>query len=519
MTNEFTRRFILAGLASGAGQAALAEGLGASLRPLARSEPIETAEADVATPELIRPRERPENLGVPEAANIDDILKKAKLGGNVSICLRDTSSGRVIEQVDGFEGLPPASVSKVVTTLYARKMLGPGYRFETHLVATGPVENGVIQGDLLLIGGGDPEFDTNAMAAMIIALKDQGVTGATGALRGWGGALPLVERLDPTQPDQVGYNPTISGMTLNFNRVHFTWRRAGNGYDFTMDGRSDTYVPVVKIARMKAVNRSRPVYTYSDGGTFDSWTVASKKLGNGGTRWLPVRKPVRYADEVFVVLARYLGIELTLGDPVSEPPRGQILVTHESEDLDHIMKDMLKYSNNLTAEICGLTATRAYQGEVKDLKESARHMEEWAASELGLEGGHFVDHSGLGQESRMSAAALTRALANVHGKGLRPLLKPIPIRNENYQVQKGYPLEVMAKTGTLFFVSSLSGYVRRPGGQDMAFAIFTANEKLRTKVDSEVEESPAGAPGWNRRAKILQLDLLKRWGTLYGNQS
>ena len=86
--------------------------------------------------------------------------------------------------------LAPASVTKAVTALYALDTLGRGHRFATRLLAAGPVEDGVLRGDLVLAGGGDPTLDTDALADMAAGLKRAGVREVTGAFRVWGGAVP-----------------------------------------------------------------------------------------------------------------------------------------------------------------------------------------------------------------------------------------------------------------------------------------------------------------------------------------
>ena len=61
---------------------------------------------------------------------------------------------------------------------------------------------------------------------------------------------------------------------------------------------------------MQVVDRAGPVYTYRRGDGVDEWTVARGALGNGGARWLPVRRPDLYAAEVFQTLVRSHGIVL-----------------------------------------------------------------------------------------------------------------------------------------------------------------------------------------------------------------
>ncbi len=207
-------------------------------------------------------------------------------------------------------GLLPASVTKAITALYALDTLGGDHRFETRIAVTGEVVEGEVQGDLILVGGGDPTLDTNMLAAMAGQLQDAGIRSIKGGFKVYQGHLPVLSRIDPDQPDHVSYNPGISGVALNFNRVHFEWKRGNNGYAVTMDGRSDKYRPEVAMAVMQVQDRASPLYTYREETKRDNWTVAKPALGRGGSRWLPVRKPGLYAGDVFATMAGANGIRL-----------------------------------------------------------------------------------------------------------------------------------------------------------------------------------------------------------------
>ncbi|MFD0858816.1 D-alanyl-D-alanine carboxypeptidase/D-alanyl-D-alanine endopeptidase [Roseovarius aquimarinus] len=461
----------------------------------------------------LRPNPRPSDLGqLPDAGRLID---EARLGGRVGFAVVDMTSGQVLESREGATGFPPASVTKALTALYALEALGPTYRFRTRLVATGPVVDGIIQGDLVLAGGGDPVLDTDALGDMAAGLKSAGVRGVTGAFRVYGGALPYERVIDASQPDQVGYNPAISGLSLNFNRVHFQWQRGANGYAVTMDARSSRYRPEVSIARMQISDRAAPIFVYQDGGDHDQWSVARGALGTSGTRWLPVRRPAEYAGEVFASLARAQGI--TLGAPRMQQgaPSGDTLVSHLSDPLPELLTGMLKFSNNLTAELIGLTATQARTGGVASLDASAQQMTAWARGSLGLEGARFVDHSGLGDSSRVSPLALARVLAAAQRHAaLRPMLKEFRMRGRNGGFDDNHPVRVDAKTGTLHFVSALAGYATGPSGRPLAFAIFTEEQSRRAAIAGLPDDSPPGVSDWNRRAKGLQQALLERWGSV-----
>ncbi|WP_415922032.1 D-alanyl-D-alanine carboxypeptidase/D-alanyl-D-alanine-endopeptidase [Tateyamaria sp. SN6-1] len=496
MVRRVSRRLFLGFMGAGAAQAVMAAPPAASLRPVVRG--AGHAKKAIAGPETL--------------------IARAELGGRVAYAVADPRTGKMLETVNAKVGTPPASVAKAITALYALNALGPSHRFTTQVVATGGVSNGVVQGDLVLVGGGDPTLDTNGLAALVQALKDRGIREVRGDFKVAEGVLPYTKTIDRDQPDHVGYSPAVSGIALNYNRVHFEWKRSGNGYGVTMDARSDRYRPAVYSSTMAIVNRDLPVYTYKDGGRTDDWTVSRRALGGGGSRWLPVRNPALYAGDVFQTLMRAQGIVLKAPKVVARTPSGTALAVHRSGELRVILRDMLRFSTNLTAEMVGMAATRARTGKVASLKASASEMSRWASASLGASGTRLVDHSGLGGASKMTADGMVRALVKVHAaSGLRPILKPFAMRDANRRVIKDHPIAVDAKTGTLNFVSGLAGYMTARDGSELAFAIFCADEKTRGRIAKANREAPRGARSWNRRAKALQQQLIERWGALYGS--
>ena len=496
-------------------------------RPITRRLFVTSALAALASPAAadppamsLRPLLRPPGLGAGRAAAaVEALVAEARLQGDVGYAVVDAGTGDVLEARAPGTALPPASVTKAVTALYALDALGAAHRFETRLIAAGPVEGGVLRGDLVLAGGGDPTLDTDALADMAAALKRAGVREVTGAFRVWGGAVPYRRAIEPRQPVHAGYNPALSGLSLNYNRVHFEWTRAGGDYAISMDARSGRYRPDVTVARMRIADRSFPVYTYQDAGARDDWTVARGALGGGWARWLPVRKPELYAGEVFSTFARSQGIVLKAPQIVEgAAPDGATLITHESAPLPEILRGMLRYSTNITAEMVGIAASTRRRGRALDLAASAREMTGWAKATLGMETAELRDHSGLDDRARLSAADMARALAAAgRAAALRPLLREFTMRDARGRPLRNHPVEVQAKTGTLYFVSALAGYVAAPDGREMAFAILTASDDLRSRVDPSRDTRPPGARNWNRRAKQLQQALIERWSARYGS--
>ncbi|GGB05438.1 D-alanyl-D-alanine carboxypeptidase/D-alanyl-D-alanine endopeptidase [Allosediminivita pacifica] len=494
MKTALSRRFFLAGLAAAGATGALAEAPKTSLRPVARGE----------------------ELAARAIESVDQMIADSRLVGDVAFAVADARSGKLLEAHNAATGLPPASVAKALTSAYALDVLGPGYRFMTQVVADGPIEDGVLKGDLILVGGGDPTLGTNELADLAAAMKAEGLLEVEGAFRVWDGALPYQDRIDPGQPDHVGYDPAVCGLNLNFNRVHFEWKRGGGGYDVTMEARSDRFRPAVEVAAMSVEARTGPVYTYERREGRDLWTVAQGALGDGGARWLPVRNPAIYAGEVFQTFARSHGIVLKKPTRADAGPRGLVLARHESEPLREILRDMLKWSTNITAEVVGMTASLARGAKVETLADSAAAMNQWAVEELGLAGPALADHSGLGDDSRISPADMMGALVALRQReaGLKALLKDVPVRDQQYRVVEDHPLSVHAKTGTLNFVSGLAGYIDAPDGTELAFAYFSADLETRAGLSKAERERPPGWAVWNRRSKLLQQRLIERWGIM-----
>ncbi len=497
MSARITRRGVLAGLLGAAAVPALANAPARSLRPVLR----------------------PATLGLPTPPAGAELVARARLDARVAYSVADAGSGQMLESRDSKVPLPPASVAKALSALYALEVLGPQHRFVTRLVATGPVEDGKLKGDLVLAGGGDPTLDTDGLAALAEGLKEAGVREVTGAFRVWGGALPFVPTIDVEQPDHVGYSPAVSGLNLNFNRVHFEWARKGGEWDITMDAPTVKHQPDVTMATMEVKDRRAPVYTYTDEPGRDVWTVAEWALGNGGGRWLPVRKPELYAGEVLQILVRSHGIVLKDAELAETEPEGDVLASFESAPLRQILEDMLYHSTNITAECVGMSASRARDPGVATLRESAAAMNDWFSAEFGVSGIALVDHSGLGGDSDVTSNAMVRVLATERARSrLHPILKDITMRDSQRRPVRDHPLDVKAKTGTLNFVSGLAGYLTGPDGTVLAFAIFAADVPRREALSEAERERPPGARSWNGRAKILQQALLDRWGYLHATE-
>lgn len=485
---RLTRRTMLLGAASSGATAAWSEAPIVSRRPVARP---------VSDDMIAR------------------LLATSGVSGDIGVVLADAQTGVVIDAYGADMLHPPASVSKAVTALYALEHLGSQFQFETAIFADGPVSDGILDGNLILAGGGDPNLVTDQLAELAQRLHAAGITQVTGDFYVWDDALTNLDEIDASQLDYLGYNPTVTGLNLNFNRVHFEWKREDDDFATFMDARSDNYRPAVTTSRISIADRNDPVFTYRDLGQADQWTVARAALNDAGSRWLPVRHPALYAGEVFATFARSHGIRLKAPKEIAQIPLGATqIAVFQSEQLSEMMRAMMRYSTNITAEAAGLTTTIADTGQKWGLRASSARMARWAGRRAGGITPLFADHSGLGDTSRMTAADMVQFLtAPDVVQTLHPIMKDIPVRNNAGDVIAAAQGAVQAKTGTLNFVSNLAGYLRGADGRKLAFAIFASDMQAREIGKLEGGEQPRGARQWNRDARRLQHRLLRHWTT------
>jgi D-alanyl-D-alanine carboxypeptidase/D-alanyl-D-alanine-endopeptidase (penicillin-binding protein 4) len=123
---------------------------------------------------------------------------------------------------------------------------------------------------------------------------------------------------------------------------------------------------------------------------------------------------------------------------------------------------------------------------------------------------HFVDHSGLGDLSRVSPADAINMLSSPNVmQTLEPILRDVRLVGDDQQIIEKDGMRVRAKTGTMNFVSTRAGYVRTDKGRELAFAIFASDLEAREAGKLGGAERPRGARSWNTRARRLQQDILK----------
>lgn len=489
-----------------------------------------------APPIAPKPRTRPP-LPVLTAT---ELAAAADLTGVVAFIVVDLATGEVLEEALPDLPLPPASVAKIPTALYVLDTLGPEYRFETRVAAVGPRTGGVLNGDLILQGGGDPELDTADLNRLAEELAARGLKQVSGRFLVDANLLPAIDRIDADQPDDVQYNTSIGALNLNFNRVYVAWRREEGVYRTAAEARADGLTVPTAQARLEPAPRTETDrFDYALEGDVEVWRATRTRLDRSGEAFVPTRRPADYAARTFRELARRSGLSLPSHEVGAAPVVAEVLARTQSRPVVDIVRAMMRYSTNMTAEALGLAATRARGGAAFALSDSAGAMNAWAAAygrfPAGDGGMRLVNHSGLSIESRASVRRVVQLLAEAHERPLpqvdesvqRPTVRLRSVLKKHSYSDRNAPnpkvdAEMRAKTGSLDFVNALAGYIdvaptpAAPSGRNFAFAFIAADVERRRNAQTAGGDSPPGAEEFAAKARRLQRAMARSWITRFG---
>ncbi|MBK3774406.1 D-alanyl-D-alanine carboxypeptidase [Azospirillum brasilense] len=462
------------------------------------------------------------------ATGPDDRAAIARSGfspDDVGYVLFDPGSGAVLAERQPAKPFAPASVAKLPAMAAALAVLGPEHRFETTLhvtgrLGTGRLGDGVLDGDLILKGGGDPSLSSEGLTELLRDLGALGVTRVTGRFLYDTSALPEMPEIDAGQPWTAGYNTGVGALSLNFNRFRFDWARPAAGQPVRVSAWSvsDTgRVPLDSVTVQLGAGSGaaftplvaadgQPANGEPEG---ERWRFAPQP-GMAASLWLPVTRPGLATAHVFRRLAAEAGIALPTPVPGAAPPTATLAALHRSEPLEVLARQVLRYSNNLSAELIGLTAARRLDPAVRTLPESAAVLTApamLAAPRTDWTGLRLLNHSGLSTASRITPA---QTMALIRGAG-PAVLALLPGEDEG----KALPPGVRAKSGTLAYAKALAGTLTTASGRTLGFAFFVTDEPQRAAMDRTMDrriaEIPAEARAWLARARKLQADLLEVW--------
>jgi serine-type D-Ala-D-Ala carboxypeptidase/endopeptidase (penicillin-binding protein 4) len=414
-------------------------------------------------------------------------------------CLAVSQGGRLLFAAGAGQQLIPASNMKILTATAVLDKLGPSSRFVTQVMSAGAPSNGVVYGNLYLVGGGDPLLRTASYVAglspaqplytslnqLAQQVRNAGITKVTGSIVGVESRYDS-QRVVPTwkaiYSTELDVGP-LSALEVNDGLVLKPAPPAPHSTTSTTTAASDSTTSTTK-APAHSSTTSRPLV----------WTASTDPPVDGAAQ--------------FATLLRGVGVRVEGGATSGQVPAGgQVVTSIDSPPMSQEVDSMLRVSDDTAAELFTKELGYRIAGSGTTAAGTAVIRADLAAD--GLPVSHMInlDGSGLDRGDLVSCGLILDALQRAGATGV--LAAGLPIAGQTGTLAKrmlGTPAvgRVRAKTGTLDGVSSLSGFVMPAAGthltpildQPLVFSLIlngmsqTAGDSLADRIAETLAQYP-----------------------------
>ena len=454
------------------------------------------------------------------AARADELMDGGIAGrGEWGALVVDAASGEILYQRDADKYFTPASNMKLLTTALALAKLGPAYRFRTTVETHGVISaDGMISGDLVLVGRGDPnlsnrvfpyagkeEFDgapTRVLEELADTVVARGVKSVNGDIVGDDSYFPRERYPSGWEIDDTvwEYGAAISAIVVDDNTARLTLTAGLNAGDPVLAAvvpATPDFIVENHVATSAA--GVKPDLTLVREPGANVVVVSGTLPANSPPRTLvlAIQEPALHAAAVLKQLLKMRGVH------VSGVARGQhesatasdaplVLAEHTSAPLSDSVKLVNKISQNLHTEMY-LRATARQNGLWKTPEELAKFPEGFYA-EAGIVSGDVVqaDGSGLSRHDLVTPRALVNILNYAQKQPwFGTYYDSLPVAGvdgtlEDRMRNTAAAGRIHAKSGSLEHVRTRAGYAETASGRRLIFSFMGNNQPGKSHEATDV---------------------------------
>lgn len=443
--------------------------------------------------------------------NIEPELK----GSLAGISIREQETGKIIFEHMADLRLTPASNMKLLTSAAALNILGEDYQFITEIYGDGRVEDGHLKGNLYIKGNGDTSLLASDLEKLSKEIKRKGISYIDGDIIGddsWYDNIPFSSDL-AWSDEAAYYGAQISALTLSPDKEY----DAGTVLLEIKPGKKKNE-PVI----INTLPRTSEIKIVNNAITADKESAASLKVNREHNskvvtitgnlpidtplkkEWVSVDDPTSYTLDVFQQALKKEGIQWKGVVKKGRTPQiASILTTHSSIPLRELLLPLLKLSNNTIAETLIKELGVVKKGEGSFAKGIEALEEELAVFHLDPTKMLIRDGSGISPIDFISATDLSLFLYEIQAQPwFSTFSQSLPVSGHeekmiggtlrhrlNSENTKG---KILAKTGTLTSVSSLSGYMESKSGNKYIFSILLnhlTDEDKGKEIEDKIMET------------------------------
>ncbi|HOY70176.1 MAG TPA: D-alanyl-D-alanine carboxypeptidase/D-alanyl-D-alanine-endopeptidase [Methylotenera sp.] len=421
------------------------------------------------------------NVSAELPATVSAALKSAGIPQqNVAVYVQAVEGKTPILSHNTDKSMNPASVMKLVTTNAALDLLTPNYRWKTEIYRDGEVSsNGVLQGDLIIKGYGDPSFKAQEFWRLLMSLQQYGIKGITGdfIIDKSYFAKNVGNRKTFDSETWRAYNAEPSAFLVNGRNTSFKFLATDAGVNVSQEFELSEIQIINKMKLSQGACgewRSRFNYVVTPKNNGATVTFTGTYSPECGERYLElsVFDDEKYAFYTFKKIWNQLGGTFKGKFKVAETPINAVKVLEQTSDpLGYVIRDINKWSNNLMARQLLLTMAAENVSLPATEVKGEQVLKAWAANKA-LNGKTFKfnelvveNGSGLSRIERISAEHLGQMLVSAYASPVMPeLMASLPILAQDGTIKKRLNESqtngrAHLKTGSLDGVSAIAGYV------------------------------------------------------------
>lgn len=441
-------------------------------------------------------------LALPAQAAFDQLAALEKVGARVSAAVLDLGDNRLLADLNADTRRTPASLTKLPMAAAALDAWPADKTFRTQLLSVAPVKDGMLTGDLILQGAGDPSLDGKSLWALAAQLRGAGVTAVSGRLVVNAAPFGLLkcetsDRCKALERSDTAYNAPLAAFGVDFGNWCVSVRPTTLAAAAAVQGCGVKTLPVPVEGSIKTVGEGgRQTFwvervTRADG---DRIRVGGDiPIDRGQDVYRAMSDPATGAGLLFIEILREIGIRIE-GPPTvtaaALPSPVYVLAQVEGLSMREQLGRMLRFSNNYIADVLTLNlaaaVTRQPPTELSSassvLSDFVSRAQRTAKVSSLKTPSQLFSGSGLTPENLISASELVGLLAHQYRDTRRfpafygGLVVP---RDAPFQfLRTGTPAwldRVALKTGTMeqpHSVCGIAGYLRKKDGGWMAFAVM-----------------------------------------------
>lgn len=435
--------------------------------------------------------------------------------------LADLKTGELVEELHSSRPMIMASVSKVLTFYYVLKTLPLDFRFLTSLHMKGKVQGNELHGDLILKGSGDPTLLMNDLLMLISSLKNKNILKVNGKFILDDNSFPFTERISELGLDDQAYNSSLGALNVEYNRFYIYPQK------------DNAIWPPLKHIEISQTNNN----SYGEKFSFQGVVESKENWGKNKVKRmkkreeLPTRDSSLFVGFLFQYLARLHGVE------IPDPSRGGVLTDTKmlfeikGKELIEYVSLGLEFSNNVIAEALLMAANKLSQGHEVSYEDSGKVLSHWYKEkfkDIDLSEFNLINGSGLTIHNKSTAKSLVELFQRIYADSdIGSLLwSHLSINGHSGGLYRRlnnprYAARVYGKTGTLYFVHNLMGFLIADSGKMLAFSIMATDHKnrdiLSDKEKTELQKSMArkNIGSWYHQAHLTVDELLEYWIKTY----